>query len=1215
MPPPREPIIRKKKKPKYNLPKSSAPRGDAGHNPKPPSRPKTRPAPAVQPGPYRASERAQVEEHKTTPSFRQAIRLGYKQRPVEDRQDRVAAIKAKPPSQRTAEDKAVMRTHRKRSARHKKLMVSQIMNDRQREIVEAFKRSKSFADTMREVSKDRRERLGNHYDPILFETDAEKLRKAGFKPPGTVERLMQLPGGVMASGAAVAEATYHDPIGVPLKTGKQGVAAVTAMPASIYNLATDPVDTVEEMAEGFADRSSQPYHERVKTIRDQGALDYAADAAILTGGGSMASKLLRPNATPRPEKRTSGGTATPQRASSGYVVRKAQNAKDRRQGARLERELQEAEAGGVPMDAVRREAALANRKAGRVVEVVARDRKATKTQRHSVAVHRGQGIAQLRAELNRRLGVARKEINRLSKSEKRAFYYAAAFGIRTAEQATDLLPSLAANIRAHRESHGIQVKGSLKKSDMLPEINAILAKPDTYFTPQLAEVLENLRPESLAIGAADPSLSARTRLIRRREPQADLLAVERMDGESDADYVSRVVEAATQRGLAAPLYVRSERYAGVRDFASYALGGRRAMARDKRYTGANLREGLQATDTEVYLTGLARNIKRRKNWGMVIDLVNEHAIKSLAPAQGMPLKVLRERAVAAGVDLSGIAFLNPVALRQVAQRHESGDDAGQRFDAPEETDSLAVLRGLAEATINGDELPSSQLMATRGWVAVPTEVLRELERQTTPSSAGARTYDILKSKTSRAMLLAGNVPWLAFSTVGNAGMAAVASGGRALNPANWLGAARWWREMKPEDREQVSSILGLAATGADSAQPKLGAASNRHLVNAYRAFKAHPVFHTGVAAGHGPSISQLNPMELMARADHGQNHITRIVAGYSLAKRDAVRQMGEGMSHADRLQGKITGVLAKPPAEQLAALMADRNLLEDYAENIADFMGDYTTLTATERRVVNRAVMFFPFVRYSLRLLFYVMPAKHPLVTAVLAELAELTVEEYRELFGDDSLPWQLGKIYVGENGDQSIDLRRAHPALNSLVEVLNAEQPSQLVGVLPPYAGWLYSQVASEDAFQGRDWRTHGKAALYGPRATDYGVGTRARILAGDMLSIFYPYRTASTLTTEGTQGDDSLLWDKRPTVFRGKTELSKAKAKAAKAAYEFDEEHESLVRELIPLLPQPDDSLDQAKRSERIAKLEDRPAGKSKRKSKQKPYFGGGGYFGAGG
>jgi hypothetical protein len=125
--------------------------------------------------------------------------------------------------------------------------------------------------------------------------------------------------------------------------------------------------------------------------------------------------------------------------------------------------------------------------------------------------------------------------------------------------------------------------------------------------------------------------------------------------------------------------------------------------------------------------------------------------------------------------------------------------------------------------------------------------------------------------------------------------------------------------------------------------------------------------------------------------------------------------------------------------------------------------------------------------------------------------------------------------------------------------------------------------------------------------------VEERARILADDALSLMFPYRTAERLTQDGPQGDDSLLGLERPTRFKGDTKASKLKAEFAERAQAFEAEHESLMHELIPLLPESNRDAERAAESAAIARAEKPASGHKKKRG-----FGAGGakstYFGAG-
>lgn len=1209
-------------------------------------RPKTkkkkyvRPAPKSQPGPYRDTERKAVEQHKRTPAYRGAIKQAYRSRPLADRQERIEQVAAKPPSARSREDRAVLDTHRRREARDQKLLESRAYTDRARKIVEGFKRTPSYTEALAEARRSRpkpKDENPAHVDALLA--------AAGIKPADWLSKAVGLPSlsaGTFKSAVAVGEAAYRDPAGVPIKSGKQLLTSLPGIPGELYNAVTDPIGTGEEFVEGLVERSEQPYAQRVKTIRKEGGLAYAGDATMFLGAGSgLAGKLLRTKR--HAAVRTSGGTATQPNQRTGATRAAVLNAVDKRSAAKAERALQEAEAGGQPVDALTRQVAEANRAAGQVVEVVGR--RAGKAQVKSVARERGRGVHRLKAEQGRRIAQATKSINRLSKAERRSLYYAATFGIRSADQARELLPELATAIREVRARDGVQVTGSLKRSDMLPDIAAILAKPDEHFTANLSQVVEELRPDSMRAGREDPSLDTRMRLVRRRAPQAELLGVARREDETDAAYVKRVRAVAESRGLDTPIYFRSERYAAEPLSADFAAGGRRAMAADQRYEGTNLRQGLQETSPDQYLRGLARNTKRKHNWNLVADILDANALREFAPPGGSTLAALRERLVKAGVDLNSVAFFDAGAYRALAQHRDRGSE-DERFVGPEEFEADQVRAALIGSVARGDGRSSTgqplgdALHQTRRWSVVPVKVLRELEDQMQPSSALGRSLDISKGKASRMMLLFGNVPWLGFQVVGSAGAAVAATAGRALNPANWVGAARWWRELTPDQRDRVGSMFGLDATGADAKQLKLGASTNRDFVNAYRAFKAHPAFHTGTPAVRigrdgvsvekrgGLTLSEMNPLERMAMLDRGQNNVFRILSGYTLAKREAIQRMGESMGHAERTQARIMSIFTKPPREQLRALADDPQLLERHAEAVADWMGDYTTLTARERKVVNRLVMFMPFLRYSLRLAFYTLPVKHPAVAAILAEMGAMRAEELRELLGSDDLFWNVGKIYFTDDGKlKSVDFSKANPALNSLHAAASAavdqDNLGQLAGMLPPYAGWAFDQILGESLYAGRGLRLQSRAPAYGEKVP-VATPARLRVLANDVLSIFAPYRALAKLERNpamgfaeddrlaGTQGDDSLIFAPRPTRYRSDDSISRLRAAEYARQDRFEERNESVLRTLLPMIPEPSRDVNSAKIKATIKRIEARKAKTGKRR-KAYGASSGSGYFGA--
>src|SRR5690606_33679106 len=122
----------------------------------------------------------------------------------------------------------------------------------------------------------------------------------------------------------------------------------------------------------------------------------------------------------------------------------------------------------------------------------------------------------------------------------------------------------------------------------------------------------------------------------------------------------------------------------------------------------------------------------------------------------------------------------------------------------------------------------------------------------------------------------------------------------------------------------------------------------------------------------------LNPLNVMFALDHKQNNFFRRAVLYKEVKRQAWESMGENMSKSAYLQTRLMNILDRGPEDQMRAILRDRDLLEDHAQTVADVLGDYNTFSSFERKFLKRHVMFYGYLRFSLRLAFFTMPMRHP---------------------------------------------------------------------------------------------------------------------------------------------------------------------------------------------------------------------------------------------
>lgn len=604
--------------------------------------------------------------------------------------------------------------------------------------------------------------------------------------------------------------------------------------------------------------------------------------------------------------------------------------------------------------------------------------------------------------------------------------------------------------------------------------------------------------------------------------------------ESDADYLARVKKAAAEAGLERPGYFVSQKRPRAGN-ADRAVGGARAIADPKRYTGSLFRTGREDTRAEVYEQGITRNIKRKFNWNLVAKNFDDH---TFAWGKDKSVSWILDELDRRGLDPNSVALWNP--RRYYASRNHAEADAATGTDLDRPTTDVTgrgeepTVAGL-DMAVDGSAVKIADIAAmarkegvspedfakTQGWSVVPKAIYDEIHADTRPSGVIARGYDIAKGKQSR-ILLGLSPAWLQFQVLSNA----LLSGMAGTGPVDFVKAQAWWNKLPDEQKAAIEPYIGTGAFHDSISQTKLGAARTRSkkvndMIDGYRAMKTTPFMQ---------HIGRGNPLDMLFRADAGQNNAFRTAVLYSQIKRDAYKRMGQNTKAMAGLQTRFMHSLNLGPQHIMDTIVKDQRSLERHAQHVNDFLGDYSTFTAAERRGFQRAVMFYGFLRFSLRFTFMTMPIKHPVMSAIIAQLGRLQVDEVRKLLGGDELPFALGKLYFTKGGKlKSVDLSRANPAMNAIT---NFRGPKDLLGFLPPIAGAVIDQAYAKSGFKQREWRVEGENQ---PRTNAQGVGVqnRVRIFLNQMLSLAAPYRTALSATQPGPKGDDSLLFSPRPTTY----------------------------------------------------------------------------------
>lgn len=668
--------------------------------------------------------------------------------------------------------------------------------------------------------------------------------------------------------------------------------------------------------------------------------------------------------------------------------------------------------------------------------------------------------------------------------------------------------------------------------------------------------------------------------------------------EDAESFERRVRQAAEEAGLEEPGYwASSPRPEAAHSLAAIGTGGR-AAAKSKRYTGSLFRIGAEEHGPEVFARGVERNLKRRYSWALVARNMDVHAFEWSRGRDGEGLTAgdLRREFDERAIDPATVAIVDSrIARRRPPEREgtERGDVDGrdpidEQLFAQMHEDLRASLRRVEDldpAEVKGHALDR--------YLVVPREVFDELERASRPDGAASRMLEILlKQKPARVMLGAANVGWLAFQIASNAILTGL---GGARNPLDVVNAHRWWRKLTPAQREAIEPYLGIGYHHAID-QPRLGSTTSSRFVAAWQAWQTTAV---------GRALHKANPLDAMFAVDRAQNDFWRKTLFYNRAKRDAYRRMGASWRSVAGAQKKMAAVLKLPAEKQLQAVLDDAEVFVAHAKGVNDWLGDYVTYTAQERRLIARNVVFFGYLRHSLRLALWTMPVEHPVMTAMLANVGRMGAQEAKRILGvepDYRLPTSMvSRMFFGgrqaaRDGElSSIPFGRLNPGLNAVTQL---ESEQQLVGLVSPIYQALVDQAFEESSFTGRDYRIKGRPtpaeptrprgyfgsalSLLNPAA--YGIpgvsegNPRNRILQRDLLSLAAPYRAIEkggvpglVDPLEGPQSDDSLLWDPRPMRYRDE-DTRRSILRSVEREREERAGGRGLAGGLLPVFPQTD-------------------------------------------
>jgi hypothetical protein len=672
--------------------------------------------------------------------------------------------------------------------------------------------------------------------------------------------------------------------------------------------------------------------------------------------------------------------------------------------------------------------------------------------------------------------------------------------------------------------------------------------------------------------AGDAARSVR----RQKKAGAKLIGAEPM-----GDFHRHVRAAAKEAGVGEPGYypsVAKER----RRFAPFTIGGARKVKGSRAYTGKLFRAGREENSIRTYTSALAQNIKRKHNWKFVADTITAHALPWAR--RGLKYGEIDRELAKRGIDPDSVVIMDMDAFDKHAAA--LGDSAGDRIIG--DPRSVGPARRVSEAenelyAATRDSMMTGRAVVDRAaeldpgagrLVVFPKGVGDELLTSVRPSGALGRGLDVVKGKLARIML--GLSPaWLQFQVGANTIQTLL--GTKSL-PHEWVYAnLKWWHDLRPEQRAALEPYVGVGSFHDAIETPRMGAAAQGGMVNAWRAMKAHPFWHKPRGgAMRGASVSQLNPLDTLFRLDNLENNFFRRAVLYNNLRRQAYDRMGKSMLDGQRAIDKVMGTASKDVRGTMDALINDKAAIEQAAVAVKDFLGDYQTYSARERHILGRNIMFYGYLRWSLRFTFYTMPIKHPVMTSIIAQLGGLNAREVQKLLGGDELPWALGKLYFTKDGKlKEVDLSRANPFLNAVTQAKIPEKGAvrgallSALGFLPPiYTAALdvaYSKTSFKDRPVKVDSESTARPNKEGQAITDVQA---LEVYAKEIAELAAPIRLLSRVRADGRPVSDNSL----PFVHERYTNYKDRKIRLdVQKAREDLTTGQRVRNELLPFLPRP--------------------------------------------
>lgn len=346
-------------------------------------------------------------------------------------------------------------------------------------------------------------------------------------------------------------------------------------------------------------------------------------------------------------------------------------------------------------------------------------------------------------------------------------------------------------------------------------------------------------------------------------------------------------------------------------------------------------------------------------------------------------------------------------------------------------------------------------------VIVPREAIREFAEKVNPNPGAVTEFTSRWSRRASKAILATNPAWVAAQIPAEA-IPLLMAHPELLNPAKTGSILRDISKFRKEHPEEAAMIEGSAG-----ASPQITAGSLRSPLDLDKqaAFNPQPAMFAEGAKQmtRGPigramiSTAKLEPLGLF---DVKRQNAYRTVLLAAEADKQ-FRGFTSGVRNYFRKSAKLSERFRGKSREELWKWLsttkegkAELRKLADYVDNI---QGNWTAFTRYERAFAP-LVIFYPFLRYSLRWTLWTFPKTHPLTATLAFMLGQANSNELEKVLGEKpaSPLWLSYPVVKDAQGKPSVlpGGSRISPGQSALQQAAASQEAPQLLSAINPILG-----------------------------------------------------------------------------------------------------------------------------------------------------------------